>query len=201
MKEKDPWKELFDPLQGQWDTEEPLDGHTNRFEARLKAAAELEKQKEEEEEQEEPKVIPLWNRNLGWKHLAVAASVALLLGIGIRSVTNPASIEERIVEFAPEVQQTDFHFAGLLEQQVEVMQGMETEETAELIESTLVQLQRLDQDYQNLKQELVNGGNSKLILQAMVINFQTRIDLVQQVIEQIEQYQLTKTLNDENFTI
>ena len=137
MKEKDPWKELFDPLQGQWDTEEPLDGHTNRFEARLKAAAELEKQREEEEEQEEPKVIPLWNRNLGWKHLAVAASVALLLGIGLRSVTSPASIEERIVEFAPEVQQTDFHFAGLLEQQVEVMQGMETEETEELIESTL----------------------------------------------------------------
>ena len=197
MKEKDPWKELFEPLQGQWDTEEPLDGHANRFEARLKAAAELEL----EEEQEEPKVLPLWSRNLGWKHLAVAASIALLLGIGIRTATTPAPIDERIVEFAPEIQQTDFHFAGLLEQQVEVLQGMKSEENKELIESTLVQLERLDRDYQKLKQELISGRNSKLLLQAMVTNFQTRIDLVQQVIEQIEQYQLTKTLNDENFTI
>ena len=200
MKEKDPWKELFDPLRGQWDTEEPLDGHLNRFEARLKAAAELEKQREEEG-QEEPKVIPLWNRNWGWKHLAVAASVALLLGIGIRTATTPAPIGERIVEFAPEVQETDFHFAGLLEQQVEVMQGMKSEDTQELVESTLVELQQLERDYSLLKQEMVNGGNTKLLLQAMVINFQTRIDLVQQVIEQIEQYQLTKTLHDENFTI
>ena len=200
MKEKDPWKELFEPLQGQWDTEEPLEGHLNRFEARLMAAAELKKQ-EEEEAEEEPRVRPLWSKNTGWKPLAVAASLALLIGFGIKWGSGPAPIQEQIVEFAPEVQETDFHFASLLEQQVETMQGMASEDNQELIESTLIQLNRLDADYRKLQQELVDGGNSKLLLQAMIINFQTRIDLVQQVIEQIEQYQLTKTLNDENFTI
>lgn len=200
MKEKDTWKELFEPLQGHWDTEEPLEGHLNRFEARLMAAAELKKQ-EEEEAEEEPRVRPLWSKNTGWKPLAVAASLALLIGFGIKWGSGPAPIQEQIVEFAPEVQETDFHFASLLEQQVETMQGMASEDNQELIESTLIQLNRLDADYRKLQQELVDGGNSKLLLQAMIINFQTRIDLVQQVIEQIEQYQLTKTLNDENFTI
>ena len=200
MKEKDPWKELFEPLQGQWDTEEPLEGHQNRFEARLMAAAELTKQ-EEEEAEEEPRVRALWSKNIGWKPLAVAASLALLIGLGVRLGSGPAPIQEQIVEIAPEVQQTDFHFASLLEQQVETMQGLASEDNQELIESTLVHLNRLDADYRKLQEELVNGGNSKLLLQAMIINFQTRIDLVQQVIEQIEQYQLTKTLNDENFTI
>ena len=200
MKEKDPWKELFDPLQGQWDTEEPLEGHQNRFEARLMAAAELKKQ-EEEEAEEEPRVRPLWSKNIGWKPLAVAASLAILIGLGVRLGSGPVPIQEQIVEIAPEVQQTDFHFASLLEQQVETMQGLASEDNQELIESTLVHLNRLDADYRKLQEELVNGGNSKLLLQAMIINFQTRIDLVQQVIEQIEQYQLTKTLNDENFTI
>ena len=200
MKEKDTWKELCEPLQGQWDTEEPLEGHLNRFEARLMAAAELKKQ-EEEEAEEEPRVRPLWSKNTGWKPLAVAASLALLIGFGIKWGSGPAPIQEQIVEFAPEVQETDFHFASLLEQQVETMQGMASEDNQELIESTLIQLNRLDADYRKLQQELVDGGNSKLLLQAMIINFQTRIDLVQQVIEQIEQYQLTKTLNDENFTI
>lgn len=200
MKEKDPWKELFEPLQGQWDTEEPLEGHQNRFEARLMAAAELTKQ-EEEEAEEEPRVRALWSKNIGWKPLGVAASLALLIGLGVRLGSGPAPIQEQIVEIAPEVQQTDFHFASLLEQQVETMQGLASEDNQELIESTLVHLNRLDADYRKLQEELVNGGNSKLLLQAMIINFQTRIDLVQQVIEQIEQYQLTKTLNDENFTI
>jgi hypothetical protein len=200
MKEKDPWKELFEPLQGQWDTEEPLEGHQNRFEARLMAAAEL-KNQEEEEAEEEPRLRPLWSKNIGWRPLAVAASLALLIGLGVRLGSGPKPIQEQIVEFAPEVQETDFHFASLLERQVETLESMASEDNQELIEATMQQLQRLDADYQVLQQELVDGGNTKLLLQAMVINFQTRIDLVQQVIEQIEQYQLTKTLNDENFTI
>jgi len=65
----------------------------------------------------------------------------------------------------------------------------------------MLQLQRLETGYQNLEQDLVNGGNSKLILSAMITNFQTRIDLLQDVIDQISTIKTLKNQNDANFTI
>ena len=56
-------------------------------------------------------------------------------------------------------------------------------------------------DYIKLEGELLNGGNSKLILSAMITNFQIRIDLLNDVLNQIETIKNLKNYNDENFTI
>ncbi|MEL6975669.1 MAG: hypothetical protein AAGL29_09785, partial [Bacteroidota bacterium] len=74
-------------------------------------------------------------------------------------------------------------------------------ETAKLVEDTMVQLQKLASDYQTLERELVNGGDSKIIMNAMIINFKTRIDLLREVMDNIENIKKLKTYNDENITI
>ena len=56
-------------------------------------------------------------------------------------------------------------------------------------------------NYKVLEQDLLNGGNSKLILSAMITNFQTRIDLLQDVLDQVENIKNLKNYNDENYTI
>ena len=65
----------------------------------------------------------------------------------------------------------------------------------------MIQLNKLEINYKKLEQDLLNGGNSKLILSAMITNFQTRIDLLQEVMDKIENIKTFKNYDDENITI
>ncbi len=73
-----------------------------------------------------------------------------------------------------------------MEQQVKQLESESSPETKKIIEDTMSQLTKLEADYKQLENDLMNGGDGKLILSAMIQNFQTRIDLLQDVIDQIE---------------
>ena len=62
------------------------------------------------------------------------------------------------------------------------------------------ELRTLDSDYNKMVQDLLDGGNSKLILSAMITNFQTRIDLLNEVLEQIEEIKNIKNYGNEHIT-
>jgi hypothetical protein len=103
-----------------------------------------------------------------------------------------------VAEISPEVSETSNYFANLVNQQVKELELESSPETQPLIEATLRQLDQLESDYRKMEQDLVGGGNSKLILGAMIRNFQTRIDLLQDVMMQIEQIKQFK--NDTHAT-
>ena len=65
----------------------------------------------------------------------------------------------------------------------------------------MVQLKKLKNNYGLLEKDLINGGNSKLILSAMITNFQTRIDLLQDVLDKIETIKNLKNYDDAKITI
>ena len=136
-----------------------------------------------------------------WKPLSIAASIALLCILGVQIFTQEQTIKEQVVEIAPEVSKTEFYFASLIEEQVQELKDAKSPETARLVEDTLFQLDKLETDYANLEQELVNVGDSKIIQNAMITNFQTRIDLLKEVLASIENIKNLKSYNDENFTI
>ncbi len=179
--------ELFKSLQGNFDVEDPAVGHEQRFLAKLNAGkgfAGLQQKR----------------RSL-WKPLSIAASIILICALGIGFLKSSPSLEEQVAEISPEVSQTQFYFASLVEEQVKQLESKSSPETKQLIDDTLVQLQKLETNYSKLEQDLLNGGNSKLILSAMITNFQTRIDLLEEVMNKIESIQNLKANNDENFTI
>nr|WP_297911665.1 hypothetical protein [uncultured Allomuricauda sp.] len=180
-------EKLFERLQGEFDTEEPKNGHQERFLAKLN---------------QNKGVVALPRKQTSWwKPLSIAASIALLCIIGVQIFTQEQTIKEQVVEIAPEVSKTEFYFASLIEEQVQELKDAKSPETARLVEDTLFQLDKLETDYANLEQELVNGGDSKIILNAMITNFQTRIDLLKEVLASIENIKNLKSYNDENFTI
>ncbi|MBO0331793.1 hypothetical protein [[Muricauda] lutisoli] len=184
---KDSLDSLFERLQGEFDVAEPQSGHQERF---------LEKLNQNQG------TIALNKKNTSWwKTLSIAASIALVAILGYQAFGPQPNIKQQVVKIAPEVSETEFYFANLIEQQVEVLKEEKTPETAQLVDDTLAQLQRLDKDYQSLEQDLVDGGDSKIILSAMITNFQTRIDLLKEVLSQIENIKNLKTQNDESFTI
>ena len=179
--------QLFDKLNGTFDTEEPRNNHEQRFLEKLqnsKGTVAIQKKK-----------------NTWFRPLSIAATVVILLGLGFSMFNSSGSIEEQVAEISPEVSQTQFHFASLIEEQVRQLEGARTPKTKKIIDDTMVQLNKLDANYKVLEQDLLDGGNSKLILSAMITNFQTRIDLLQDVLDQVENIKNLKNYDDENFTI
>ncbi|MBA4744638.1 MAG: hypothetical protein H2058_05225 [Muricauda sp.] len=183
---KDNLDRLFERLHGEFDVAEPQSGHQERF---------LEKLNKDQG------TIVLNERISWWKPLSIAASIALVALLGYQVFGPQPSIKQQVTKIAPEVSQTEFYFANLIEEQVEELKEEKTPETAQLVDDTLAQLEKLDKDYETLEQDLVNGGDSKIILSAMITNFQTRIDLLKEVLSQIENIKNLKSQNDESFTI
>lgn len=187
--EKDKINLLFGKLQGTFDTKEPKVGHQQRFLEKLQASQ---------------GVVFIENkkkRKFWWKPLSIAASVAILLTIGFGIFNNTLTIDQQVAEISPEVSQTQFHFASIIEEQVNELENHSSPETRKMIDDTMIQLNKLNANYKKLEQDLLNGGNSKLILSAMITNFQTRIDLLQDVLNQVEDIKNLKKYNDANYTI
>lgn len=184
---RDNLDELFDRLHGQFDHEEPGSGHQERFLEKLN--------------QSKGVVTLPQRKNRLWKPLSIAASVAVICLLGFQFFSTEPSIKEQVVEIAPEVSQTEFYFASLIEEQIQELKDSKSPETARLVDDTLFQLDKLEENYSTLEQELINGGDSKIILNAMITNFQTRIDLLKEVLQNIDNIKNLKTYNDENITI
>ncbi|NJB70461.1 putative PurR-regulated permease PerM [Saonia flava] len=178
---------LFKNLEGSFDMEEPKVGHEERFLERLN---------------NNQQTVSLHKRKTWWKPLSIAASIVLLIsvGTGLFFKSTP-SIDEQVAEISPEASQTEFYFVNLINEQIKQLESESTPETQKIIDDTLFQLKKLETNYEVLEQDLLKGGNSKLILSAMITNFQTRIDLLQEVLNQVERIKNLKNYDDENFTI
>ena len=185
---KDNLHVLFDKLQNDLDFAEPTNGHQQRFLEKLnesKCVATL-----------APKKKNSWLRIL-----SVAATIAILLSVGIFQFNKARSIDEKVAKISPEASKTQFYFANLIEEQVKDLNYEKSPETERIINDTMVQLKKLEFNYTEMEQDLLNGGNSKLILSAMITNFQTRIELLNEVMIQIENIKTIKNTNDANYTI
>ena len=182
MKKNDSIESLFEELRGSFDVASPGEGHRERFLSRL-------------EQKDEGKSSSGGNR--WWRHLSIAASIALLLSASVFLYRPDASQQAQVAEISPEVSETSMYFAGLVSRQIEALQEMSSPETQPLIEDALQQLEKLETNYNTLEQDLIAGGNGKMILSAMIQNFQTRIDLLQEVMVRIEEVKQFKNDNNE----
>lgn len=184
--ENDHIEKLFGELKGTFDFEVPADGHHQRFLEKLEASSAV---------PTKTKKTP-WR----WKPLSIAAALLIVCSIGFYYSNPSPSIQEQVSKISPEISNSEYYFASVIEEQVKKMQGESTPETQQLIADTMTQLRTLDSDYNKMVQDLLDGGNSKLILSAMITNFQTRIDLLNEVLEQIEEIKNIKNYGNEHIT-
>ncbi len=181
---KDLLDNLFEGLQNQFDTEEPVSGHRERFLNKL--------QQQKAPASHGSKSLYKWLRPWG-----IAASIALLFGIGWGLLNHQEVVESGVV--SSEVEEAQYYFASVIEQQMEQIQKEATPETQLLVEDAMIQMKKLEENYNQLEKDLENTGNTELILNAMITNFQTRINLLQDVMENIKQVkELKKENNNEN---
>ena len=177
---------LFERLHDHFDFSEPQNGHQERFLEKLNL---------------NNRVALLPRKQSWWKPLSIAASIALVCVLGIQLFNGQPTIKEQVVEIAPEASETEFYFASLIEEQVQTLKDLKSPETAKLVDDTLAKLKELETDYKTLEKELIDGGNSKMILNAMITNFQIRIDLLEEVLANVDSIKNLKPQDDANFTI
>jgi hypothetical protein len=191
MKEEFNIEEMIDGLKGSFDFREPRKGHQSRFQSKL---------------EDQTQVVYTLRRSRSinwWKPMAIAASIALvgILGLGLINLQTGSSVEAQVAEIAPELPQTKVYFANLVEDQLTSFQQYRNEDTEKLIQDAMKQMTRLESDYLKLEQELISGRNKEVIMQAMIQNFQSRMDILNLYMTKIKMIEQLKTNNNENITI
>ncbi|NND15543.1 MAG: hypothetical protein HKN89_04395 [Eudoraea sp.] len=187
MKEDYNIEEMIEGLEGSFDFREPRKGHQSRFQSRLEDQTQV--------------VYTLRKRTNWWKPLAIAASIALVGILGLVNVQTNSSVENQVAEIAPELPETKLYFANLVEDQLNSFQQYRNEDTEKLVQDAMAQMTRLETDYMKLEQELISGRNKEVIMQAMIQNFQNRMDVLNLYMTKIKMIEQLKTNDDENITI
>lgn len=177
---KDRIEELFKNLEGSFDIYETPSGHKERFLDKLIEA-------------KKPSVIKLnW-----WKPLSIAASIAILIAVGSTFLrTSPSELD--LASVSPEMMQTQSFFTSTISKELQTLKSLTSPEAKVLVDDALDQIDILEKEYAELKKDLVQSGNDKRVIYAMISNFQNRIELLQRVIEKIEEIKNIKNYRDEN---
>lgn len=174
---KDPIESLFKRLENQWDTEYPNLGHTDRF---------LKKLNKE----------PIQKRKNNWFPMGIAASLVLIVGLVVFYQIKQEPINQW-ENASVQTKETHDYFASVVEKELSSLKAKQTPKTKDIINDALLQMNVFEADYQKIVLELQKNGDSKQLLHAMIVNFQTRISFLESIINQIEIINHQKTIPNE----
>jgi len=167
---------LFKRLEGRLDTATPSPDHKASFLAKLEA---------QNTGQAEQPIVEKKSRIKWLRPLSIAASVVLLAGIIFTQITVTPEAKE-LADVSPEMQQTQDFFTQAIAKELYDIKEQTTPENQTLVADAITQLELLEAEYQDLKTDLSESGEDKRVIYAMIDNFQNRIDLLQNVADQMD---------------
>ncbi|WP_299520843.1 hypothetical protein [Winogradskyella sp.] len=176
---KDILDDLFENLKGEFDINEPNEGHEHRFLDKLKASTDTKN-----------------SSGINWKpFLAVAASLVICF-----SVFTTINSDQEVVDLAsvsPELSETQDFFTATIETELKKLNQERSPLTQKMISDALEYIESLEKEYENLKISLTENGNDQRIIYAMINNFQSRIDILNNVLDEIEKLKQLNINTDE----
>lgn len=172
---------VFKNLENDFDIEVPNEGHEKRFLSKLNDSKSLTKYSE--------------TKTNFWKpFLGIAASIALILSIFV--VTQQENNTGDLASVSPKMAETQDFFTLTINEELNKLNAASTPEVKNLIDDALLQIKKLENDYNSLKTDLIESGDDNRVIYAMISNFQNRIDILQNTLEQIEKIkELKKSSN------
>lgn len=170
----------FDNLFKQdFDIAEPSIGHFDRFEKKLANQKTVYRPKK-------------------WKWLVMAASVALLFGLMFTQNNTKETLE--LADISPEMAETQDYFSTLIKTEIEKVAIQKTPNNQQLIDDTFSRLEELENQYNNLTLELTENDGDKRIIFAMISNFQQRVEILQNLSENLEEFKKFNTQKNETYS-
>ncbi|MFI0429020.1 hypothetical protein [Mariniflexile sp. HMF6888] len=138
-----------------------------------------------------PKVVRLWQSPM----FKIAASIVVV--VGIFTLINISSINntKQNVVVNQELNDIDMHYQGLVAYQVKLV-NKNTKLSSEEKKEFLSFIDDLDKEYAVLKLELQKNLDSERILEAIVINYKKRIELIENLLKQVNSSEKTENSHE-----
>ncbi len=193
MKAKDNIEELIlNNLKG-LNEDEPLEGHFDRFEAKLNLQHKKKK----------------FNLNVVWK---VAAAVVFVLLVSNQaaiylSQENEGSLfsafqkkEVTLSSVSPEYQEVEFYYTSTINEGLNqwdrmVKEGMISEEEQNMMHTELNEFQTR---YENLQKDLAANPNDERVINAMLEYYQAKLSVITMIVNKLEEIKQQTKNNHEN---
>lgn len=170
MTDKNNIEQLFEELKGKFDVNELNNGHEARFLKKLNT---------------EPIAKIKRKTTSFWKPLlAIAASVVICISV-FALYNNQDEILD-LANVSPEMEQTQDFFSNTIKEELKKLNKEQSPLTENIIHDANRKLKTLEINYEKLKIDLTDNVDDKRIIYAMISNFQSRIDLLNEVLERIE---------------
>jgi len=160
----------FKKLQDDFDLAEPNIGHFDRFEEKLKRQGKPPKNK----------------LNISWYWLAIAASVILFVGVWFGN--NNAQNSMELGGLSPKMEETQNFYLATIKKEIKFIEGQKNPKNQRIIDDAFTQLTKLELDHQKLSKELKESNEDKRVIYAIIVNFQMQIEVLQNLVEQLEEF-------------
>ncbi len=165
---------FFKKNREEFDLTEPNVGHFERFQARLEKVDETPKKK----------------GGTPWYILAVAASVLLFFGYWMGNYNqNSTNKGIELAEVSPHMEETQNFYLATIQKELEVIKTKKTTANQKIIDDALIQLELLETNYRKLTLELKESNADKRVIYAMITNFQNRLQILQNLMDQLEEFE------------
>ena len=171
---KNTMEDFFKNNRAEFDLNEPNVGHFERFQARLEKIDETPKKK----------------GGTPWYILAVAASVLLFFGYWMGNYNqNGVNKGIELADVSPEMEETQNFYLATIQKEVEEIRTKKTTANQKIIDDAFVQLEILETNYRKLTLELKESNADKRVIYAMITNFQNRLSVLQNLMDQLEEFE------------
>lgn len=167
-----------------FDINEPSEGHFERFEQKLN---ELNSKK----------------KTFTFGYVLKAAVVAILVvlsGLWVYDNINETKINKGIAlsEISPEYGEVEMYYTQLVNQKYgEIKQSTSLDSLQK--EILVHELNNMDSIYENLKKDLTANPNDKRVINAMIQHYQLKVEVMNQILNQLQQVQNTNNNKIENY--
>lgn len=174
---KNNFEDIFKGDKSKFDFAEPNMGHFNRFEAKLKVQ----------------------NNNLKksiktqWYWLSIAASVLLFFGYWLGNQNTSNSLE--LADISLKMEETQKFYLATINKEIEQIKNKKTTENQAIIYDAFDQLKILEVNYQDLTIELKESNEDKRVIFAMISNYQKRLEVLQNLVDQLEDFNNLKEIS------
>lgn len=182
MNNKDDIKSLFDRLQNDLNSVQPPEGHTMRFIEKLDTA----------NHQTKSKGFARFIKPI------IGIAAAFVLGFALVTLIFAPKQEMDLASVSEEMATTQNFFRQTIDTELKKIDLERTPETESIIKDALNEISKLELEYESLKLDMQQSNNDKRVIYAMISNFQSRIELLQNVLEQIEIFKEFKHQSNEN---
>ena len=185
---KDYLDTIFENLKGDFDNEIPAIGHELRFKDKLNTLNRRDTS---------------LRRGYSYVYktfLAIAAAAVLALAIFTGTPKSTSGMD--LASVSTEFSETQDFFTVAIREELKKIEEERSPLTEGIIYDGLRQLHKLEMQYDLLKLDLENSQQDKRVIYAMISNFQNRINILTNLLEQIENVkQLKAEQNETTITI